>query len=239
MLISASTSVFLNSTAALRRRIFAFVTFFGIAGWTRLLVDQHALDDLGVVDRAADLLLDLDVVGVDGPVLVGNHRDRLDREVAEHILCGLCSLSGHRGLGDLLEHRDVPWLDSDRDLLQDLLGLLGRHAVPVGDHGRVDVLLEEVFRTLQEFSGDNDRGGRPVADFVVLGLRDLDHHLCGRVLDVHLFQDGHAVVGDDDIADRVDEHLVHSLRTESRPYCICNGLGRSDVHALGITPAGA
>ena len=37
MLISASTSVFLYSTAAFRRRIFAALTVFGIPGWTRSL----------------------------------------------------------------------------------------------------------------------------------------------------------------------------------------------------------
>jgi len=57
---------------------------------------------------------------------------------------------------------------------------------------------------LQQFTGEYDRRGRPVPGFLVLRLGDLDQHLRGRVLDVHLLQDGDPVVRDDDVAHRID-----------------------------------
>ena len=208
-------------------------------GWVdSLLVDQHALDDLGVVDRAADLLLDLDVVLVDRAVVLGDHADRLHDELGQLVLGGLGALAGHRGLGDLLEVAEVGLRDRDRDLLEDLLGLLGGEPVPGCDHRGVDVLVEELLGALQELARDHDCRGGAVADLVVLGLGDLDHHLGGRVLDVHLLQDRHAVVRDHDVADRVDEHLVHALRAECGPDCVRDGLGRGDVVALRVPTAG-
>jgi hypothetical protein len=47
------------------------------------LVDYDALDELGVADGAAYLLLYLDVIGVDLAVLVDNCLDRFDDEVGE------------------------------------------------------------------------------------------------------------------------------------------------------------
>ena len=94
------------------------------------------------------------------------------------------------------------------------------------------------FGFLQEFACDNDGRGGSVSDFVVLGLCDLNHHLCCRVLDIHLFEDGNAIVGDDNIADGVDEHLVHALWTKGSSDCTCNCLCCSNVHALGIPSTG-
>ena len=61
----------------------------GHGGVHTLFVHQHALDDLGVVDGTADLLLHLDVVLVHGAVFVGHHGDRLDDKLAELLLGGL------------------------------------------------------------------------------------------------------------------------------------------------------
>jgi len=86
-------------------------------GVDAFLVDKDAFDDFRVLDAAAGLLLDLDVVGVNGAVGLGDHGDCLNDEVAELVLACLGALAGHRGLRDLLEHRLVGRLNVDGDVL--------------------------------------------------------------------------------------------------------------------------
>jgi len=102
----------------------------------------------------------------------------------------------------------------------------------------VNVLFEQIFCPLQQFSADDHGRGGAVPDFIVLGLCYLHHHLCCRVLNVHLFQDGDPVIGNHDIADRVDKHLVHALGAERSPYCACNGLCGGNIHTLCIASTG-
>ncbi len=210
----------------------------GHGGVHALLVDDHAFDDLGVLNGPADFLLDLHELGVDAAVGVGDHRDSLDDELGEFLLCDLGALAGHGGVGKLAEHRHVVGLDVDGDLVENLLRPVGGHAVAVGDDRGVYILVKEVLCTLQEFACDHHCGRGAVPDLVVLGLGDLDHHLRSRVLDIHLLQDGHAVVRDDDVADGVDEHLVHALGPERCPYSACDGLCGSDVARLCVTATG-
>ncbi len=151
-----------------------------------LLVNDHALNDLGVLNGPADLLLDLHKLGVDGAVGIGNHRDRLDDKFCEFLLCGLGALAGHGGVGNLFEHRHVVGLDVDGNLVEDALRLIGSHPVSVGDNRGVHILVKEVLGPLQELACDDDRGRGAVADLIILGLGDLDHHLRGGVLDIHL-----------------------------------------------------
>jgi len=84
----------------------------------------------------------------------------------------------------------------------------------------VDILIEELLGLIEELTGDDDSGGGAVTDFLLLRLADLDDHVGRRVVDVHLLQDGDAVVRDDDGPAGVDEHLVHPpgpsvVRTDS------------------------
>ena len=98
----------------------------------------------------------------------------------------------------------------------------------------MDVGVDEVLGLLEELSCEDDGGGGPVSALGVLGLGDLDDHLGGGVLDVQLLEDGDTVVGDDDVADGVDEHLVHSPRSEAAPYGIGDGPCRGDVVELSV-----
>ncbi len=158
----------------------------GHAGVHALFIDDHTLNDLGVLDGTTDLLLDLHKIGVDGAIGVCNHCDRPDNEIGEFILCGLGTLAGHGSIGDLFEHRHVIGFDVDGDLVEDLLCLVSCHAVAVGDNCRMHILVKEVLSTLQELACDNHCGCGAVTDFVILSLGDLDHHLCGGVFDIHL-----------------------------------------------------
>src|SRR5213596_763654 len=66
-------------------------------------------------------------------------------------------------------------------------------------------------------------------DLVVLRLRDFDEHLRGRVLDLDLLEDRDPVVRDRHVAEGVDEHLVHALRSQGRLDRVCDRARRGDV----------
>jgi hypothetical protein len=198
-----------------------------------LFVHDDALDEFGVVDRAADDLLDGDVVDVDA-VVVPDREDGVDDEFGEQVLRGFRALAGHRRLGDLDEGVAVVRGDLDRVVLEDLLGLLRGLPVALRDRGGVNVLVDEFLGLVEELTGDDDRGGGPVGDLVLLGLGDLDDHVRRGVVDVHLAENGDAVVGDDDGSAGVDEHLVHPFRTERGPYGFRDRLAGGDVHRLGV-----
>ena len=70
----------------------------------------------------------------------------------------------------------------------------------VGDDGGVDAVGEEEEGVVEEGAGDDDDGGGAVAGGRVLRLGEVDEHLGGGLEDVHLVEDGGAVVGDDDLA---------------------------------------
>ena len=49
---------------------------------------------------------------------------------------------------------------------------------------------------------------------MLLGLGNIDHHLGCRMVDVHLVENRHAVIGDDDFAKTVDQHRIQTLGTD-------------------------
>jgi hypothetical protein len=60
-----------------------------------------------------------------------------------------------------------------------------------------------------------DDSSGTVANLLVLCPAELDHALGGRVRDFNLSEDGMAVVGEDDAAHGVEQHLQHSLGAET------------------------
>ena len=210
----------------------------GHAGLDGLLVDDQTLDDVGVLHAGTLLLHGLDVLQVHGVVallvLVGDGLDGVDDEVGELLFGSIDLLGDHGGLSDQLEGLGVVDGDLHGGVLEDLLGLGVGHPVSFRDDGGVDVGVDQVPCLLQELSGEDHAGGGSVSDLCVLGLGDLDEHLGCGVLDVHLLEDGHSVVGDDDISDGVDEHLVHSTGSQTAPDSIGNGHGGCDVVELSV-----
>ena len=210
----------------------------GHGGLNRLLVDDEPFDDVGLVHLGSGLLDGLDVLEVHGVLavlpLVRDGLHGVDDHVREVLPGSADGLGDHGGLGDELEVRLVVDADLLGDVLEDFLGLVVGEPVPVGDDRGVHVGVDQVGGLLEELSGEDDGGGGAVPDLGVLGLGDLDEHLGGRVLDVHLLEDGHAVVGDDDVSHGVHEHLVHAPGPEAAPDGVGDRLRGGDVVELGV-----
>lgn len=110
----------------------------------------------------------------------------------------------------------------------------------------------------------NDHRRCAIANLLVLCPAQLDHAFSCWVRHLNLAQDGVAVVGQDDAAHGVEEHLEHRLGSEARPdnvrnavaYCqpeshhhtqcptnikgekgVASRLGGSDVRQLGFAPS--
>lgn len=148
------------------------------------------------------------------------------------------ALAGHAGFGDLLEYVVVDF--GFLYLLGDgLEGDLGGFVIAFDNRRRVDVLFDQVLGLAEKVASDDSGRRRAVTDFLFLGVGDFDDHLGRRMLDIHLLEDGCAVVGDDDFTARVDEHFIHSAGAECRPDRLGNGLAGHDVGRLGIPPLGS
>ncbi len=221
------------------------------------LAEAEAVDHLGVVHGPADAGHDLDVVEVDvgGRVGVDDLEHGVDGERREHLGVLRDDLGGERGAGRVDQGRalgfarrlgllggvlgawrlvrkgrqDAAEVHGRRDLFELELGLRDGAAVGLGDLGRVDAFGEEALDGVEEGAADDDDGGGAVAGLDVLRLGEADEHLGGRVLDAHLLEDGGAVVGDEDAAVLVLDHLVHAARAEGGADGVRDGLGREDV----------
>src|SRR4029077_6448626 len=111
-----------------------------------LLVEEDPLDQAGVEDRAAVLLLDLDLIDIgDDPVaaLLGDLLDRVHGDCRELLTGAEDALGAHRGRRDVVEQRVVGGRDLGPDLLlEEPLRLLNGDLEPARDDRRVDVLFE-------------------------------------------------------------------------------------------------
>ncbi len=73
----------------------------GHRGMEPLLIDHHAVDDLGIGDASSNLLFHGDVIDIDVSVLINYGLDCLNCQAGELFSGGSRSLSGHCGQGDL------------------------------------------------------------------------------------------------------------------------------------------
>ena len=80
------------------------------------------------------------------------------------------------------------------------------------DHPGHRHAAQHLCHTLVHQRAGHDRGrGRAVAHFMLLGLGNIDHHLGGRMIDIHFIQNGDAVVGDDHLTEPVHQHSIQSF----------------------------
>ena len=76
-------------------------------------------------------------------------------------------------------------------------------------------------------------------NFNYLSSCDLDHGFSCRMLDSDLAQDGVAVVGHDDAAHGVHQHLKHGLGAETCSDDITDGFTGLNVFSLDLATCGA
>ena len=96
--------------------------------------------------------------------------------------------------------------------------------VGVHDDGRMDILFKEAFNCRQDLTSEDDDRGGTISDFFVLGSGELDHALSSWMLHVNLSQDGVSIIGQDNTAHWVEQHLKHALWTESSPNDVRDSL---------------
>ncbi len=212
-------------------------------GHTRVhdfLVDQHAVYQRGLGDVPALLLLDFDVILVNGCLSVALFRDLLDgrNDQARQQGLGLDArrdrLGAHADSRDLLQLLDVV----NGNLLAarvQLADCARRGALVAADYGgRVNVLVEQLGSLLEHLSRQHDSAGGSVAHFLVLRLRDFDEHLGGGVLHVHLLENRRPVVRNHDVPHLGDHHLVHAARAQRALDRAGDRVSHRDVRALGV-----
>ncbi len=197
-----------------------------------VLVDDHAVHQLGVGDPATHLLLHSDVVCVHRAVIIHHGLYSLNRQAGQLVSGRAGALAGHGGYGDLLEKFGILYRDIRGDGLQNLQGFVRCRSVAGSDNRGMDLLIQKALGLLEQLSGQDHCGGGAVSHLSILGLGDLHHHLGCGVLYVHLLKNSDAVVGYDHIAQGVDHHLVHALGPQGGPDRSGHGLGGHDVRSL-------
>lgn len=231
-------------------------------GMRHVLVEHEALEDLAVGDLPAGNLLhlgvaldvDLGPVGVGvGRVVVGPPAPRLgiggegrsrprraghgqhglQRHLHHLVVPAAGELGPDAGLDQLGHEVGVAHVDAQGLALQDGQGLLQGAVVALHDDGGVEVVPHERLGQDEHLAGQDDDRRGTVADLLVLGPAQLDHGLGRRLADVDLAEDAVAVVGDDDAAHGIEEHLEHRARTEGGPDDVGYGPGGRDVGQLG------
>ena len=88
---------------------------------------------------------------------------------------------------------------------------------------------EIVKADLEELSGEDDDRSGSVTDFLILHLGKIDKDLGSGVLNIETLEDRGTVVGDQDVSNLVDEHLVETLRAERALNDVCDGRDGDDV----------
>eukprot|EP00760_Papus_ankaliazontas_P010710 PhM_4_TR14419/c0_g1_i1/m.72372 len=201
-----------------------------------LLVEEEAGLEVGLGERAAELLHDVDHLKVRA-ALQTEHG--IDAQLREVLLLHAHDLRAQRRAGDVHEVLAEGSLGGgvvDGALLKSFRGGLGSEAVAVDNRLGVDVLLEQkALGAAEKLAGQHCDGGGAIADLVVLGLGHVDEEVRGGVVDEHRLEDRCAVVCDADgvLLVHALQDLVHALGTEGRLDEVRRGDGAHDVGELG------
>ena len=176
--------------------------------------EDDTLDELGVLNGTTSLCHDFDQVKVHiFTVNVGNMKNRFDRQICVLVLAAGNDLGAEGSLGAISQVLEVVLLDVY--LLGDLLKSLDSDVACVFESisylQGVDTLVEELLGLLEDGSSEHDYTSGTITDFVVLGGTQLNQKPGSLVVDLHLFQNGSSIVGDDDLTIWGHKHLVHAL----------------------------
>jgi len=141
-------------------------------------VQEDAVHELGVVDRAADLLDEADVAQVDVVALVVDEaQDRVDGDRGEDGRVLRDDLGRERRRRGAQEVVAVAQVDGEGHLGEKLDDLGGGAGERLGDDGRVDALVEQLLGGAEERAGEDDDRGGAVSRLDVLRGREVDELL--------------------------------------------------------------
>ena len=100
----------------------------------------------------------------------------------------------------------------------------------------MDLLLDELVGALEEFSSKNNDGGGAISDLSVLNLRQFDENFGCWVCNFELFENSGAIIGDGDVADVIDEHLVKTHGSKTGLNDVGERSDRGNYKILEIAP---
>ena len=198
---------------------------------THFLVENKAFHKLGIVNCTAEFLHDLDISEIDDIRFRGidNREDGINSERSEETGVLTNDLAVKRSGSGLDERLAIGKLDRYSHGGEDIHGFESGLMERIGDNRRVNTMGEQREALTEKSAGDDDDGGGAVTGGGVLGLGELDEHLSGGLEDLHLVEDGGAVVGYDDVAGGGGDHLVHATWTETGADGVGDGAGGEDV----------
>mmetsp|Transcript_8220 Transcript_8220/g.9954 ORF Transcript_8220/g.9954 Transcript_8220/m.9954 type:complete len:568 (-) Transcript_8220:99-1802(-) len=213
------------------------LNLLGHLGVGELLVKDDTLDEAGVLDGAASLGNDFDQVEVDVATLeVSNVENGLQGQISVVLLARTDDLGAKGGLGASSQLGVI--VLEDVELLLDLVDLahgdLTSLIEAVSDFERVDALLQKFLGLLEDGTSEHNDTSGAVTDLVVLRSGQLSEESGSLMMDLHLLEDGGTIVGDDNLAIRADEHLVHTLGAERGLHEGGDSARGHDVDLVGL-----
>mmetsp|Transcript_22985 Transcript_22985/g.65132 ORF Transcript_22985/g.65132 Transcript_22985/m.65132 type:complete len:422 (+) Transcript_22985:575-1840(+) len=201
------------------------------------LVENDPAHELRVLQRSTGLAFKADHVEVDIVMLqVGDLHHGVDGNLSHPLLVRLQDFAVQCRSGGLQQRLQIVLREFDAigDLSQMVNCHLRRSFESTRNAHRMDSLLQQPFRLLEQGAGQHHNPSRSVPDLVILRRAELDHQLCNLVMYLHLSHDGRAIVGDRHVAVRTHQQLVHSLRTQRRAENVGDRSGRQNVRFGGV-----
>mmetsp|Transcript_24712 Transcript_24712/g.53848 ORF Transcript_24712/g.53848 Transcript_24712/m.53848 type:complete len:310 (-) Transcript_24712:56-985(-) len=202
-----------------------------------ILVDDNAVDKLGVLERSTRLTLHPDHVKVYViAVEIGNVQNGIHRNLGHLALVDIDNFGTERRHGGRDEGFGIlaGEFHPIADLVQRLDRDLGRLFESLGNAHGMDSPSQQLLGLLQQSAGQNDDARGAIANLVILRGRQLDHQLANLIGNLHLSQDGGTVVGDGNVAVGTDHDLVHALGSQGGPDDAGDGPSGKDVGLGGL-----
>lgn len=178
---------------------------------------EHTVNDLRVLNRSTENLLDTDVLTREarlsfGESVNGGSSDEVGEEVLKSELLGSNSgfdATGHLGLVTEVISRVA------REAFDKLEAFVTGLLVSDEDLRRMESHLDETSGLTEELSRERDDEVSTVSGFILLHFGGLSDHLSGRMVDIRLLDDGTGIGGNEKSFEVVDDHLVHTMGTKS------------------------
>ena len=145
------------------------------------------------------------------------------------------NLTAHGGLGRIDEMPVPQLVDLHHHVLLDITHrLLQPQPVPADDTRRMDLALHHLVPPPQQLARHDHHPCRAVPHLRVLQLGQVDQHPGGGVVNLQLGQDGGPVVGDEDVADVVDQHFVQADGAQGGFHDVGHGDGGGYVSGADV-----